>query len=112
MSATSSPSSGLATSPLADAEQLNVVHHADQRRPQRDHKKYRDNEDDNGKYHLDPGFTDGRLRPQSPPRAESVGVDFQRLREAGAEALALDDHRGQRLQIVDFSAPNTLLKRE
>jgi len=44
--------------------------------------------------------------PQSPPGRRAVGVDLQRLRETGAEALALDDHRGERLQVLDSGAPH------
>src|SRR4051812_36202288 len=74
---------------LADTQQFHIVQHADQSRHERDHEQDRQDEDDNGEQHLNTGFPDGGFGPQAAAGAQGIGVDFQRLRQAGAEALAL-----------------------
>ena len=86
------------------------MQHAQHAGHQRDHEQHRQDEDHDREQHLDSGFADGGFGAETAARAERIGVDFQRLRQAGAEALALDDHRGERLDVFDAGAADQLLE--
>jgi hypothetical protein len=69
-----------------------------------DDEEHRENEDDDWEQHLDSGFGYGGFRAEAAALAEGVGVDFQGLREAGSETLALQDHGGEGLQVLNAGA--------
>ncbi len=57
-----------------------------------------------------PGLSYGSFGAELSLGAEGVGVHFQGLREAGAETLALDHHRRERLDVFNSGALYELVK--
>src|SRR4051794_21041563 len=98
------------TSTRADAAP-EIAQHAQHAWDERNYKQSRQDEQDNGKQHFDASFADCGFRTQASACPQRIGITLQCLGEACAKPLALDDHCGERLDVLDSRPLDKLRER-